>query len=68
MLVIKDFFSKFSQLKRIHHGEKLGVEIAIIMVIKIVLLWLIWWLCFSQPINKEVRQHAVTKILLTPSR
>ena len=68
MLILRDLLSRFSQLKSANCREQLRVEIAIIVVIKIVLLWLIWWLCFSHPVSKETRQQAVTQILLTPSK
>lgn len=55
-------------LKRIKKNDRsvrLATEITIILIIKIGLLWLIWALFFSQPITKEARQTAVTRIILS---
>jgi len=61
--MIKKPFLKLTSFIR---SKGLGFEISLILAIKIFLLWAIWWICFSHPIAKESRQHAVTQILLTP--
>ena len=43
---------------------RLAIEITLILVVKALLLWLIWALCFSHPIPKDARQNAVTGIIL----
>ena len=57
-------------LKRLKGSSKPGrlvIEISLILAIKILLLWLLWALCFSHPIAKDARQLAVTRMILSHS-
>lgn len=53
------------RLKRDDRPVRLATEITIILIVKIGLLCLIWAFCFSQPIAKEARQSAVTRMILS---
>lgn len=55
------------QIKRMIKGKtpvRLGVEIALILMVKVILLWLIWSAYFSHPIAKDARQAATTRLIL----
>jgi hypothetical protein len=56
------------QLKGLRKSDQYGrfaLEISIILIVKTCLLWLLWMLFFSHPINKTDRQQAVTQALLS---
>ena len=60
----------FDHLKRLKKSDKLGrltIEITVALIIKVMLLWLLWALCFSHPIAKDVRQLVVTRMILNHS-
>jgi hypothetical protein len=63
--MIKNHLLKLTNFIR---SKGLGIEIGSILVLKIFLLWAIWWVCFSHPVAKETIQQTVTKILLSPSK
>ena len=54
-------------LKNTKKPLRLAVEITLVLVIKVILLWLLWALCFSQPVAKDARQSAVTRMILNQS-
>jgi hypothetical protein len=46
----------------------LAVEIAAVLAIKAVVLWLLWWSCFSEPLARHMRvEPAVIERLLLQS-
>jgi len=61
---IKDVIDHFKQLKSAGKFGRLALEIIIVLVIKTLLLWLIWSLYFSNPVPKDARQSAVTRMIL----
>jgi len=61
------YFDHLKRLKESNQTGRFAFEISIILIIKILLLWLLWALCFSQPIAKDARQLAVTRIILNHS-
>jgi len=65
--MITRYFEHLKRLKKSRKSGRLGIEISIILTIKIILLWLIWALCFSHPIAKDARQLAVTRMILSHS-
>jgi len=64
MQIISRYFDRLRQLKSSNKSGQLAIEIAIILIIKVMLLWLIWAMFFSHPIAKDARQSAVTRIIL----
>ncbi|MEQ1602184.1 MAG: cytochrome oxidase putative small subunit CydP [Methylophilaceae bacterium] len=44
------------------------IEIAVILIVKILLLWFIWTAFFSHPIPKDARQNATTRMILNQSK
>ena len=67
MQMISRYFGRLRQLKSSNKSGQLAIEIAIILIIKVMLLWLIWAMFFSHPIAKDARQSAVTRIILNHS-
>ncbi len=65
--MITRYIDHLKRLKDSRKPGRLAVEICLILAIKILLLWLLWALCFSHPIAKEARQLAVTRMLLNHS-
>lgn len=63
-MLIKRCLKHLKDLKAEGKFGRLTMEIAFILVVKALLLWLIWALCFSHPIPKNARQDAVTSIIL----
>ena len=63
-MLIKRCLKHLKDLKAEGKFGRLTIEIALILVVKALLLWLIWALCFSHPIPKSARQNAVTSIIL----
>lgn len=64
MQMLSKYFEHIRQLKSADKSGRLVIEIAIILIIKVMLLWLIWVMFFSHPIAKEARQSEVTRIIL----
>ncbi len=63
--------SYINHLKRLKGGNKngrLAFEITVILVVKVILLWTIWALFFSNPVAKDSRQAAVTKLILNKTQ
>jgi hypothetical protein len=48
-------------------SNPLGREISIALVGKLVLLALVWWIFFSEPIDRDLDHHAVEQVLLAPA-
>jgi len=67
MPMINCYIEHLKRLKDTKKPVRLAIEITLVLVIKIVLLWLLWALCFSQPIAKDARQSAVTRMILNQS-
>jgi hypothetical protein len=65
--MLTQYLNHFKHLRDSKQLNRLGIEIAVILVVKVFLLYLLWALCFSNPIAKETRQLAVTRILLHSS-
>lgn len=61
---IKRFLNHLRSLKQAGRFGRLAIEITLILVVKVLLLWLIWAYFFSQPIPKNERQDAVTRMIL----
>jgi len=61
------YFDHLKRLKDSRKSGRLAIEISIVLVIKIILLWLLWALCFSHPIAKDARQLAVTRMIFNHS-
>lgn len=64
---LKQYAEYLSHLNKQQRYSRLAVEITIVLTVKVILIWLLWWSFFSQPIPKEARQDAVTRVILTPS-
>jgi hypothetical protein len=58
------YFNRLRRFKESRKSGRLAMEISIILILKILLLWALWMLFFSHPIAKEVRQQAVTRMIL----
>ena len=67
MPMINCYLKHLQNLKNTKKPLRLAIEITLVLVIKIILLWLLWALCFSQPIAKDARQSAVTRMILNQS-
>jgi len=65
--MINRYFDHLKRLKESNKSARFTFEISIILIIKVLLLWLLWALCFSNPIAEDSRQLAVTRILLNQS-
>jgi hypothetical protein len=39
-------------------------DIVIVLIVKVVLLWLLWYACFSDPIAKDQRLELITKSIM----
>jgi hypothetical protein len=61
---LRHYFEYLGELKKQQRFSRLTLEICIILAVKVLLLWLLWWASFSNPIPKQVRQEAVTEIIL----
>jgi hypothetical protein len=61
---ISRFTTHLKELKLRKRYNRLGVEIAVILLVKILLLYLLWAMCFSHPVAKDARQSAVTRVIL----
>jgi hypothetical protein len=62
------WISHLSSLKAHRRYSRLAIEITVILLTKVVLLYLLWWACFSHPIAKQDRQQAVTRIIMSTSK
>ncbi|MES2013094.1 MAG: cytochrome oxidase putative small subunit CydP [Pseudomonadota bacterium] len=62
--MINRYFNHLKQLKDAKKSSRLAIEITVILTVKIILLWLLWAAYFSQPIAKDARQLAVTRMIL----
>jgi len=62
--MITRYFNHLKQLKDARKSNQLAIEITVILVVKVILLWLLWVVYFSQPIAKDARQLAVTRMIL----
>jgi hypothetical protein len=62
--MINRYFDHLKRLRESSNSGRLAIEITAILVIKFMLLWLLWALCFSHPIAKDARQLAVTRMIL----
>jgi hypothetical protein len=47
-------------------GHRFGVEFALIVVVKLILLTLIWWVCFRPHPRPDMRPAAIRNHLLAP--
>ena len=65
--MITRYINRLKRLKETGKPSRLALEISLILTIKILLLWLLWALCFSNPIAKDARQLAVTRMILSHS-
>jgi len=65
--MMKQLYSRMTRLKKDQKYGRLALEISLILIIKIMLLWLLWALCFSNPIPKDDRESAVTRMILNHS-
>jgi hypothetical protein len=63
----RQYINHLKRLKASRKPGRLAFEISLILAIKILLLWLLWVLCFSHPIAKDARQLAVTRMILNHS-
>lgn len=64
-MVLKQYFMYLKSLLNSGRMNRLAIEISIILILKIVAIWLLWYFCFSNPpIAKTDRQQAVTRIIL----
>jgi hypothetical protein len=68
MQMITWYVDHLKRLKDTRKSGRLAIEISIVLIIKIILLWLLWVLCFSHPITKDARQLAVTRMILNHSK
>jgi hypothetical protein len=59
-------FLQKSIFKCLSERDHLALEITLILVVKIILIWALWALCFSNPIPKESREAAVKQIIISP--
>jgi hypothetical protein len=57
-----------TSLKAHRRYSRLAIEITVILLVKVILLYLLWWACFSHPIAKQDRQQAVTRIIMSTSK
>lgn len=62
------WISHLSSLKVNRQYSRLAIEITVILIAKVFLLYLLWWVCFSHPIAKQDRQAAVTRIIMNTSK
>jgi hypothetical protein len=62
------WISHLSSLKANRQYSRLAIEITVILIAKVILLYLLWWACFSHPIAKQDRQAAVTRIIMNTSK
>lgn len=46
-------------------SSTLGKEIALTLVVKLIALWLIWFLCFSNPVKPKLDTQALNQHLLS---
>lgn len=46
-------------------NHSLARKISIILVIKLLLLFVLWKICFSQPFSKEQRKNGVASFIYT---
>lgn len=61
------YSNRIRMLKVAKKKGQLAFEIALILLVKMLLLWLLWALCFSHPVPKELRQIEVTRLILNQS-
>ena len=62
--MLTSYIDHLKRLRESSNSGRLVIEITAILVIKFMLLWLLWALCFSHPIAKDARQLAVTRMIL----
>jgi hypothetical protein len=65
--MITHYLQHLKRLRKASNSGRLAFEISLILLIKVFLLWLLWSLCFSDPIARDARQLAVTRVLLNQS-
>ncbi len=53
-----------SQLSGLLQRDRLGREITIALLLKLVAIGIIWWLFFSEPVDHALTDHAVAGALL----
>ncbi len=51
-------------MKAIPKKNQLRIEIALVIAIKLILLTLLWYICFSHPIADKLNANAVSDHLL----
>jgi hypothetical protein len=66
MICRRLIFLKINLIKEWLRAHSLTKEVIFILVLKVGLLSLIWWMFFSHPMDESVRLKTVTKMLLTP--
>ncbi len=54
----------FSKLQAVRTKPNLRIDIIIILIVKVCLLWLLWFCCFSDPIEKDQRLNLVNKTIM----
>lgn len=52
---------------RTHGGRRFGIEFALIIVVKLLLLTLIWYVCFRPHPRPDTSPAAIEQHLLAPS-
>lgn len=67
-MILRSYIARLKSLRHSGQLDRLAIEITLILVIKILAIWLLWYLCFSHPpVQKTDRQQAVTRIILNNS-
>ncbi|MGZ8252531.1 MAG: cytochrome oxidase putative small subunit CydP [Methylophilaceae bacterium] len=61
---INHYLARLRNLRATGRFGRLAIEITVILILKMLLLWLLWAICFSNPVPKESRQTAVTNLIL----
>ena len=47
-------------------SDRLGRDVSLVLLVKLVLLVLVWWVFFSDPIDQNLDHQAVADALTTP--
>jgi hypothetical protein len=67
-MILRLYIASLKSLKNAGRLDRLAIEITLILIIKVLAIWLLWYLCFSHPpVQKADRQQAVTHIILNNS-
>ncbi len=66
--MISSYTHHLRRLRDSNKNGRLAFEITVILIVKVILLWTIWALFFSNPVAKDSRQAAVTKIILNQTQ